>query len=82
VFDKALYVFAPDKGHMVAEAAAKEVKKTMAVAVLFAAHLAELLGLFGEMFAKTLGEIVVDAGVFLFQPHGQGEDFPFVKTLK
>ncbi len=54
----------------------------MAVTSLFAAHLAELLGVLREVVAETFGEIVEDAGVLLFHGNGEGKDFALVEALK
>jgi len=67
---------------MVAETGAIEFQQAVAMRVFFASELAEFLRLLGETFAQTVRQFVEDAGVFLFQRHGQRQDFTLVKTLK
>ena len=72
----------PFQRHMIAETAFVKFEQAVAVAVLFAAHDAEFLGLFGIIFLQAGGEILIDARVLLLERDGQREDFLFGKAVK
>ncbi len=57
-------------------------KQTMAVAVLFAAHVAEFVRLFGIIFLEAVGKILVDARVLFFEGDGEREDFLFGEAVE
>ena len=79
---KTAHVLPPDVRDVVAEAALVKFQQAVAMAVLFAAHGAEFFGLFGIIGLQAVGEILVDAGVFLFQRNGQREDFLFGQAVE
>ena len=54
----------------------------VAVAVLFAAHDAEFFRLFGIISLQAVGEIFVDAGVFLFKCDGERKNFLFGEAVE
>ncbi len=79
---KTAHVLPPDERHMVAKTGLVQFQQPVAMAVLLTAHLAEFRRLLGIVRLQTLGEILVDAGVLLFQRNGQREDFLLGQTFK
>ena len=67
---------------MFAETRLVEFAQPVPVAVLLAAHGAELGGLFGIILLQPGGKILVDARVLLFQRDGQREHFLFGEFVK
>ena len=80
--DEPLDILAADQRNMLAELLLVKLQQAMAMAVLFAAHLLELRGGDGIDGLQSLGEIVVNAGVFFLQGNGQGQDFAFAQALE
>jgi hypothetical protein len=62
---------------VVAEPLSIQIEQAMAVAVLLLRHGLEHFGRGRVLRPQTLGEIVVDAGVFLFQGNRQRQQFLF-----
>ena len=79
---KPAHVLPPDERHVVAETACVQFQQPVAVAVLLAAHFAELRRLLGIIRLQPVGEILVDARVLLLQRNRQCEDFLFSQTFK
>ena len=67
---------------MVAEAGLVMFEQAVAMDVLFAAHDAKFLGLFGIIFLQAGGEIFINARILLLERDGQREDFLFGKTVE
>ena len=67
---------------MISKTTAVKVEQTMAVPVFFASELLELFRLFRVVFLQAVGEIVVNAGVFFLERHGQREDLLFGERVK
>jgi hypothetical protein len=79
---KSAHVLPADKRHVVTETAFVKFEQAVAVAILFAAHHAEFIGLFGIIFLQAGGEIFIDARVLLLKRDSQREDFLFGKARR
>src|SRR5262249_48379586 len=79
---EAAHVLAADERDMVAEALLVLVEQCATVAVFFLLHVAEHRGSRGVIGLETLGEIAVNAAVFLFRRNGDGENLTLRKALE
>ena len=61
------HVLTPDERHVITEAVFVKFQQAMAMTVLLMAHDPELFGRLGIIRLQTIGEVAVDAGIFLFQ---------------
>src|SRR5262249_4150771 len=80
--DEALDILTADQRNVLAEAFAIQVQQAMAMAVFLSAHLAKFLRLGWITRLQPLGEIVVDAGVLLFERDGQGQNLLLTEALE
>jgi len=76
--DEAADVVASDERDMLAETGLEHLKQAMPMGVFLAAHEDKFFGLVGEVLAEAVGEVGIDAGVFLFHGDGEGEDFALI----
>ena len=67
---------------MVAEAGLVQLDEASAVARLLLPHFFEHVGGGGIVFAKSVGEIAVDAFVFFFQGDGERENLAFGEAVE
>jgi hypothetical protein len=75
VTNEAAHVLPPHQRQMFPELFAVEIVEHPAVTDFLRGHLVEYLRRIREIGPQPLGEVPIDAGVFLFVADGEGEDF-------
>jgi len=64
------------------ETVAIKIQQSVPMRILVLSQVRELCGLLRMAVTQAFGEIVINAGIFLFLGDGQGQNFPFGETVK
>src|SRR5579864_7351154 len=80
--DKTFHILPANQRDVLAEFLAIEIEQGLTVSRFLRLHLLEHFGGCWIRLAKTIGEISVNAPVFLFEKNRQRQDFPLGKLLK